>query len=141
MVYVDTSVIVAMLTNEPKTQTCIDWFSNLKQTPLSSDWLITEFNSAIAIKQRTNQLSTKDIKPILQQFNALLNGGIKLMPISRDAFSEAGKLIHKHANTRAGDALHLSVAIECAVKQFVTLDMAQAASAMQLGFEVVTMHT
>lgn len=134
--YVDTSIIVAMLTNEPKTHDCINWFSNLKQTPVSSDWLITEFNSAIAIKQRTSQLTAKDIKPILQQFEALLNGGIKLMPISRDAFSEAGKLIHKHPNTRAGDALHLSVAIECAAQQFVTLDIAQAASAKQLGFTV-----
>ena len=40
-------------------------------------------------------------------------------------------------NTRAGDTLHLSVAFECAIKQFVTLDMAQAASAKQLGFEVL----
>jgi predicted nucleic acid-binding protein len=42
------------------------------------------------------------------------------------------------ANTRAGDALHLSVALQCEAKAFVTLDNAQAASAKQLGFEVVT---
>lgn len=40
--------------------------------------------------------------------------------------------------TRAGDALHLSVAIECEAKTFITLDNAQAATAKQLGFEVIT---
>jgi predicted nucleic acid-binding protein len=39
-------------------------------------------------------------------------------------------------NTRAGDALHLSVAMQCEAKAFATLDNAQAASAKQLGFMV-----
>ena len=41
-------------------------------------------------------------------------------------------------NTRAGDALHLSAALACDAKDFVTLDNAQAVTAKQLGFEVVT---
>lgn len=136
MVYIDTSVIVAMLTNEPKTQSCVDWFSRLKQTPVSGDWLIAEFNSAIAIKSRTGQLQTKHIKPILQQFEALINGGIKLMPVSREAFNQAGKLARIYANIRAGDALHLSVALECVAKEFITLDNAQAETAKQFKFNV-----
>ena len=137
--YVDTSVIVAMLTNEPKTQACKDWFSGLKQAPMSGDWLVTEFYSAIALKQRIGQLREKDLKATMHQFEQLTNnGGIKLMPIARESFSNAGKLTHQHANTRAGDALHLSVAMQCEAKAFATLDMAQAASAKQLGFEVMT---
>ena len=137
--YVDTSVIVSMLTDEPKTQACKDWFKALTQAPMSGDWLMTEFNSAIAIKQRTGQLQAKHIKPILQQFETLITGGIKLMPVSREAFNQAGKFTHIYSNTRAGDALHLSVAVECGAKQFVTLDTAQATSAKQLGFEVVAL--
>ena len=137
--YVDTSVIVAMLTDEPKTQACKDWFSGLKQAPMSGDWLVTEFYSVIALKQRMGQLCEKDLKATMHQFEQLTNnGGIKLMPIARESFSNAGKLTHQHANTRAGDALHLSVAMQCEAKAFATLDMAQAASAKQLGFEVVT---
>lgn len=137
--YVDTSVIVAMLTDEPKTQACKDWFRALKQAPMSGDWLVTEFYSAIALKQRIGQLREKDLKATMHQFEHITNnGGIKLMPIARETFSNAGKLTHKHPNTRAGDALHLSAAITCGAKEFVTLDIAQAASAKQLGF-VVTM--
>ena len=137
--YVDTSVIVAMLTDEPKTQACKDWFSGLKQAPMSGDWLITEFYSAIALKQRIGQLRQKDVKATIHQFENLTNnGGIKLIPIARETFAKAGKLTQQYANTRAGDALHLSVAMQCEAKAFVTLDNAQAASAKQLGFEVVT---
>lgn len=136
--YVDTSIIVAMLTDEPKTQACKDWFSGLKQTPTSGDWLITEFYSAIALKQRTGQLSEKDVKATMHQFEHLTqSGGIKLMPIARETYTLAGKLTHQCANTRAGDALHLSAAMQCEAKTFVTLDNAQAASAKQLGFDVV----
>lgn len=137
--YVDTSVIVSLLTDEPKTQACKDWFKALKQAPMSGDWLVTEFYSAIALKQRIGQLREKDVKATMHQFENLTNnGGIKLMPIARETFAKAGKLTHQHANTRAGDALHLSVAMQCEAKAFVTLDNAQAASAKQLGFEVVT---
>ena len=137
--YVDASVIVAMLTDEPKTQACKDWFNALKQAPMSGDWLITEFYSAIALKQRIGQLREKDVKATMHQFENLTNnGGIKLMPIARETFTKAGQLTHQHANTRAGDALHLSVAKQCEAKQFATLDNALAATAKQLGFDVVT---
>ena len=137
--YVDTSVIVAMLTDEPKTQACKDWFNALTQAPMSGDWLVTEFYSAIALKQRTGQLREKDVKATMHQFENLTNnGGIKLMPIARETFAKAGKLTQQYANTRAGDALHLSVAMQCEAKAFVTLDNAQATSAKQMGFDVVT---
>ena len=137
--YVDTSVIVAMLTDEPKTQACKDWFKALTQAPMSGDWLVTEFYSAIALKQRIGQLREKDVKATMHQFETLTNnGGIKLLPVARETFANAGKLTQQHINTRAGDALHLSVAMQCEAKAFVTLDNAQATSAKQLGFEVVT---
>ena len=136
--YVDTSVIVAMLTDEPKTQACKDWFKALKQAPMSGDWLVTEFYSAIALKQRIGQLREKDVKATIHQFENLTNnGGIKLMPVARETFAKAGKLTQQYANTHAGDALHLSVAMQCEAKAFVTLDIAQAASAKQMGFDVV----
>lgn len=136
--YVDTSVVVALLTDEPKTQSCKNWFSALTQTPISGDWLAIEFYSAIALKQRVGQLQAKDVKATLRQFDHLTdNGGIKLVPVSRENFREAGKLTHQYANTRAGDALHLSVALNCELKKFVTLDKVQAACAKQLGFDVV----
>lgn len=134
MCYVDTSVIVAMLTHEPKSAVCIDWFKNQKQPPQSSDWLITEFNSAISLKLRTSQLQADQASTILQTFETLINGGIKLLPINREIYSQAGALIGSNPNLRAGDALHISVALGAGIKEFVTLDNNQAKAAQAIGF-------
>lgn len=134
MCYVDTSVIVAMLTHEPKSAVCIDWFKNQKQPPQSSDWLITEFNSAISLKLRTGQLQAEQATAILQTFETLINGGIKLLPINREIYSQAGALIRSHPNLRAGDALHLSVASGAEISEFVTLYNNQAKTAQAMGF-------
>lgn len=134
MCYVDTSVIVAMLTHEPKSAVCIDWFKNQKQPPQSSDWLITEFNSAISLKLRTSQLQADQASTILQTFETLINGGIKLLPINREIYSQAGALIGSNPNLRAGDALHLSVALGAGITKFVTLDNNQAKTAQAASF-------
>lgn len=134
MCYVDTSVIVAMLTHEPKSLACMDWFKNQKLPPQSSDWLITEFNSAISLKLRTGQLQSEQASIILQTFETLIHGGIKLLPISREVYSQAASLIRSHPNLRAGDALHLSVASGAGINAFVTLDNNQAKTAQAMGF-------
>lgn len=134
MCYVDTSVIVAMLTHESKSAACIEWFKNQKQPPQSSDWLITEFNSAISLKLRTGQLQAAQASAILQTFEILIHGGIRLLPINREVYSQAGELIRRNLNLRAGDALHLSVALGAGVNKFATLDNNQATAAQALGF-------
>ena len=47
MIYVDTSVIVALLTTEPKTQAVTAWFAELRDVPICADWLLTEFHSTL----------------------------------------------------------------------------------------------
>jgi uncharacterized protein len=134
MCYVDTSVIVAMLTHEPKSAACIEWFKNQKHPPQSSDWLITEFNSAISLKLRTSQLQPDQASAILQTFETLIHGGIRLLPINREIYSQAGGLIRNNPSLRAGDALHLSVALGAGINEFVTLDNNQAKAAQSIGF-------
>ncbi|MDP8566278.1 type II toxin-antitoxin system VapC family toxin [Methylophilus aquaticus] len=139
MCYVDTSVIVAMLTHEPKSAVCIEWFKNQKQLPQSTDWLIAEFNSAISLKLRTGQLQAEQATAILQTFETLISGGIKLLPINREIYSQAGALIRSHPNLRAGDALYLSVALGAGIKEFVTLDNNQSKTAQEMGFSCEVM--
>ena len=136
MVYVDTSVIVAMLSNEPKAPACIAWFAEQTQPPYSSDWLITEFYSAMALKQRTGQLQNKHIKTLLPLFHTLIESGLQLLPITRNNFLQAGQLCQQHPNTPAGDALHLSIALQSGMQQLVTLDQTQALTAQQLKLTV-----
>lgn len=138
MVYIDTSVIVTLLTVEPKTENIKTWFANLTKPPIASDWLITEFASAIAFKVRTAQISEVIATQVHQQFDVLIDGGLRLTPITRNAFNHAANLVKQHQyGLRAGDALHLATALELNAKTIATLDNKQAENSLRLGLKVL----
>jgi predicted nucleic acid-binding protein len=130
MVYADTSVIVPLLIPEPKTQAVTAWFSGLQDAPACSDWLLPEFYSALSIKLRTGQISEAHAKRVSKEFEALADGGLRIAPVSRDAFRQAAKMVQQHAHgLRAGDSLHLAVALELGASHMATLDSTLAANA------------
>ena len=138
MLYVDTSVIVALLTTEPKTRDVTAWFAELKDTPVCADWLLTEFASAISIKVRVGQLTETHARRVRSQFSELAAGGLRPVPVSRDAFRRAAELVAKHRQgLRAGDSLHLAVALELSADQMATLDTTLAENARRRGLAVV----
>lgn len=138
MVYVDTSVVVALLTLEPKTRAVTDWFAELKDTPVCADWLLAEFSSAIAIKLRVGQFSEANARRAHMEFAALLEGGARLTPVSRSAFRAASELAEQYRyGLRAGDALHLAVALELGAADMATLDTTLAANAKRKGLRLV----
>ncbi len=51
MIYIDTSVIVALLTVESSTKAVTSWFSGIKERPVSSDWLLTSRGRGVAVVQ------------------------------------------------------------------------------------------
>ncbi|MCP9886942.1 type II toxin-antitoxin system VapC family toxin [Cyanobium sp. ATX 6A2] len=107
MIYLDTSVVVALLTPEERSPQALDWFEQCRETLISSDWLITETHSALGIKQRHHGLSPQARQAAGEQFERLL---------------------------QAGDALHLVVALHSRCTQLASFDgrMQQAAAALGL---------
>ena len=57
MLYVDTSVLVALCTHEGKTAAVVKWYSDCTEELASAAWCVTEFASAMGLKQRTGQLT------------------------------------------------------------------------------------
>ena len=138
MIYVDTSVIVPLLTTEPKTQAVTTWFAGLRATPTCADWLLAEFHSALSIKLRTGQISETNAKRVRKEFELLTEGGLRIVPVSRNAFRHAAKMVQKHDHgLRSGDSLHLAVALELAASQMATLDATLAANAKRNGMELI----
>lgn len=111
MLYLDTSLLVAALTNEPETERIQRWLGQQREEDLAvSDWVATEFSSALSIKLRTGQIMTGDRAEALAMFTRLATDSFIVMPVSRLQFRTAARLADQHVlGLRAGDALHLAV--------------------------------
>ena len=136
--YVDTSVLVALCVNEPKSEDVSRWYAKCKDKLVSSVWCVTEFASALGIKQRTGQITTDEAQVAWQNFQRLCANDLTLLSPDADIFHKAAFLtLDAVTSLRAGDAVHLTSALQANVKRMATLDDVFARNAKQRKIAVV----
>jgi predicted nucleic acid-binding protein len=71
MVYVDASVLVALLLKEPRSSDVAPWYAACKDDLVSAMWCVTEFASALSIKRRRGQIDETEAQAAWQHFERL----------------------------------------------------------------------
>lgn len=134
MLYLDTSVLVAALTNEARTAEVQDWLGRQSVGDLViSDWVVTEFSAALSVKVRMGQLVASDRADVLAVFNEIVDASFHVLPVTRMDFRVGARLADQHSTgLRAGDALHLAISANHG-SRIRSLDCGLVAAAQALG--------
>jgi len=109
--YLDTSALVAALTNERETERMQNWLAAQTKGDLAvSEWVATEFSAALSIKLRMGQIETAHRADALAMFARLRAENFGTLPVTAVEFRTAATYADQYAlGLRAGDALHLAI--------------------------------
>jgi hypothetical protein len=131
---------VTSLAREPATERVQAWLGRQEPgTLLISDWVVTEFASALSIKARTGELSAGDRARLAAVLARLRLESVMVVPVTRDHFAVAAQFAGQFSlRLRAADALHAAIAAAQGAAS-CTLDrrLATAATALAVSVELV----
>jgi hypothetical protein len=139
MFYVDTSALVPAFIREPKSDAVLAWLETPGLRLVVSEWAITEFSSAAAIKVRTGEIAPVLAKQARTRFLEFAENHCSIAVPQRAEFRRAAQLAGDVSlKLRAGDALHLAIAEASKAEGILCLDETMAAGAKTMGLNVVS---
>lgn len=140
MVYLDTSALVALVANEPSAPALKRWLAGADATMLcSSDWCVPEAASALSLKVRTGQLDEAQADAAWQAFGAACDSLLQLLSVHAADYATAAQMCRvPQAQLRAGDALHLAVALRSGCEAILAFDRNLNKNARASGLQLIT---
>jgi predicted nucleic acid-binding protein len=140
MIYIDSSALVALIVNEPDSPAVSAWYATARSELVSAAWCVTEFGSALGLKQRTAQLDADQSEQAWGRFQRLVANDLRLLPVEPMDFHRAALLtLDAASGIRAGDALHLACAERAGAKGIATLDAVMAKNAQRVKIKPLTL--
>jgi hypothetical protein len=136
MFYLDTSLLVSMITEEQGSEGIRNWLGQQSPDSLNvSDWVITEFSSAVSLKMRIGVISSGQRALAMTIFSATLEASMSSLPVEANHFRTAAFYCDMpETKLRAGDALHLAIAAASGLV-VCTRDVAMAAAGQIIGIK------
>lgn len=140
MIYVDTSAVVALIVNEPGSAAVAAWYAGTRSELVAAAWCVTEFASALGLKQRSRHLDAAQAQQAWERFERLVAHDLRLLPVEPVDFHRAAMLtLDAPSGVRAGDALHLACAERAGAKAVATLDKTMADHAARMKIKPVSL--
>lgn len=140
MIYIATSALVPAFIREPKSEAVLAWIEACGESLVVSEWSITEFSSAAAIKVRTGEIAAAMAKQARARCLAFAQDHCSIAVPQRAEFRRAAELAgDMNLKLRAGDALHLAIAEAGDVQGILCLDETMSAGAKKMGLDVVSL--
>ena len=137
MMYLDTSAAIPLFVPEPISEAVEAWLAQSGDKLVTSDWLVTEFASALSIKVRRAEINKRQADTAWNNFFAFTQTGLHVMRVDADLFQTAARLTrNSRSGLRAGDALHLAAALDANVTGIATADANLARNAKANGLTV-----
>lgn len=137
MVYLDTSVAIPMFVPEPASDAVDAWFESCHEQLIACDWILPEFASALSLKVRRREIKQEQARLAWKEFQTFSQSGLRLVPVSRQAFEHAAQLVREAVSgLRAGDSLHLAMALEVGAASIATADGNLERNAIARGLSV-----
>lgn len=134
MLYLDASLLVALHVLEAHSVDAANWMRSEPADGFAmSEWTVTEFMSALSLKVRTKQISELERGRVADAFAEFTYPTVTLLDIDSADFRAASRMVGRsETGLRAGDALHLAVALRHRVT-ICTLDRTLSAAALVFG--------
>lgn len=133
--YLDASAAVPIYVNEESSFGIHSWFRSVDPGEVAlSQWTMTEFASALGIRVRMGTLGPAEARLTGAAFIDMARTSLLVLPVQERDFTRAAEIMLDFPlGLRAGDALHVAVALNAGASTLVTLDHRMARAAGQLG--------
>jgi uncharacterized protein len=137
MIYIDTSLLIALHLEERDSDAAWRWFASRSAADfLHSDWTDLEFSSALSRKVRSGKLSPSQRADVEAAFLATKTQNLRRVSFGPEHFRHAEIMVRLHeTGLRAGDSLHLAIAAAHGAA-IATFDTTLAEAAIYFGVPV-----
>ncbi len=132
-------MLVSSLTEELHSAQTDRWFDARQgERFFTSDWVATEFSSALSDKLRSFRLTATGQRAVLAAFASMTARSFEVLPVTRDNVRMAARFANRHElGLRGGDALHLALCDGHGIS-LCTLGERMKAAALALGIRAIT---